>query len=88
MALYHVLYWKDIPAQVKVFTETGRPRSRQMPDRFQKEIDARAMEEGLFGTDDYLQQWHWTEKRERDLPTEELLDAVVQELEQEHATRS
>jgi hypothetical protein len=45
--------------------ESGRPLSRQMPDRFQAEIDRIAMEHGLAGTDDYLNQWHWTAKLER-----------------------
>ena len=81
MAIYQVLYWKDIPAQVRVLGEGGRARSRQMPERFQQEIDARAMQEGLLGTDEYLQHWQWSEKRERDLPVEELLDAIVRELE-------
>jgi hypothetical protein len=39
---------------VKLFPESGRPLSRQMPDRFQAEIDRIAMEQGLAGTDDYL----------------------------------
>ena len=81
MALYQVLYWKDIPAQVRVFLEGRRPLSRQMSDRFQLEIDARAMREGLVGSEEYLQHWNWSEKRERDLPAEELLETVVRELE-------
>ena len=50
MARYQILYWKDIPAQVRVFPDAGRPLSRQLPERFQQEIDARAMTEGLTGT--------------------------------------
>ena len=80
MARYQILYWKDIPAQVRVFPDTGRPLSRQLPDRFQQEIDARAMSEGLAGTDDYLAQWHWSEKMERPLPAEELLETILREL--------
>ena len=83
MAFYQVLYWKDIPAQVRVLVEGRRPQSRQMPERFQQEIDARAMREGLVGTDEYLQHWHWSEKSERDLSPDDLLDAVVRELERE-----
>ena len=64
MAIYQILYWKDIPAQVRVF-EGRKPISQQMPKRFQVEIDRTAMEMGLAGTDDYLDQWGWTEKRER-----------------------
>jgi hypothetical protein len=80
VARYQILYWKDIPAQVRVFPESGRPISRQLPDRFQQEIDARAMDEGLTGTDAYLEHWHWSDKQERDLPAQELLDALVKEL--------
>jgi hypothetical protein len=83
VARYQVLYWKDLPAQVRVFPETGRAISRQLPDRFQQEIDARAMREGLAGSDDYLQHWHWTEKIERNLPAEELLEVILRELGQE-----
>ena len=83
MARYQILYWKDIPAQVRVYPEGGRPLSRPLPDRFQRKIDARAMSEGLYGTDDYLQYWRWTEKRERDLPANDLLDALLRELDQE-----
>lgn len=82
MSLYQILYWKDIPAQVRVLVEGGRPKSRQMPERFQQQIDARAMSEGLVGTGEYLQHWRWSEKLERDLPPENLLDAVVRELDQ------
>ena len=38
------------------------------------------MSEGLAGTDDYLAQWHWSEKQERDLPAAELLEALLREL--------
>ena len=38
------------------------------------------MREGLTGTDEYLEQWHWSEKQERDLPAPELLDAILREL--------
>jgi hypothetical protein len=59
-----------------------------MPKRFQVEIDRTAMEQGLAGTDDYLDQWKWTEKRERPGEPDEILDALVQELETEHNTKT
>jgi Virulence factor len=82
MAKYQVLYWKDIPAQVKVFDEGNRPLSRALSDRFQIEIDRIAMEEGLIGTDEYLNQWRWSAKQERPGTVEEVADALVRELEQ------
>ncbi len=80
MAEYQILYWRDIPAQVRVFTGR-RPLSRPLPDRFQQAIDRTAMAEGLAGTDDYLAQWRWTEKRtDHGGDPEELLHRLIEEL--------
>ena len=76
MAKYQVLYWKHIPAQVKVSGEGQRTVSRPMPDRFQEEIDRIAMEQGLTGTDEYLTHWRWTPKQERPGAAEEVADRV------------
>ena len=35
MAEYQVLYWRNIPAQVRVY-EGKRPLSRELPENFQK----------------------------------------------------
>ena len=83
MARYQVLYWKHIPAQVKVSEEGNRPISRPMPDRFQVEIDRVAMQEGLAGSDAYLEHWKWTPKLDRPGTAGEVADAVIRELEQE-----
>jgi hypothetical protein len=55
MAKYQILYWKNIPAQVKAFGG-ARAISRQLPEPYQLEIDRVAMEEGLSGSDEYLDQ--------------------------------
>ena len=80
MASYQILYWQDIPAQVKVFEAGRRPISRTLPAIFQEQIDAKAMSLGLTGTDAYLEHWHWSEKRERPGTAEELLEALIKEL--------
>ena len=51
-----------------------------MPDRFQTDIDRTAMREGLTGTDEYLDQWQWTEKRERTGDARDVLKELVKEL--------
>ena len=79
MVKYQVLYWKHIPSQVKVFEEGKRPVSRQLPDRL-AEIDRIAMQEGLTSTDDYLNLWQWTPKKEREGTADEVADALVLEL--------
>jgi len=86
MVKYQILYWKHVPSQVKVFEEGKRPVSRQLPGRL-AEIDNLAMEEGLTGTDDYLNQWQWTPKKEREGSAEEVADALVRELQQNAADK-
>ena len=83
MALYQVLRWKGIPAQVRV-CDGKRPISKELPERFQEEIDRVAMVEGLAGTDAYLEQWEWSEKIEREGSAEEVLEVVVEELLSDH----
>jgi len=87
VAQYQILYWGSVPAQVKVFPGAGRPISAQMPDRFQAEIDRIAMKEGLAGTDDYLNQWHWTAKQDRPGNPSEVLDELIRELEADWDSR-
>ena len=81
MARYRILSWRGIPAQVKVFREEGRPLSGALSDRFQQEIDRVAMRDGLGGTDDYLAQWEWSADLERPGSPEDVLAAVLGELE-------
>jgi hypothetical protein len=87
MARYRILSWRDIPAQVKVFDEGRRPLSVTLSERWQQEIDRVAMRDGLAGTDDYLSQWEWSQDAERDGSAEDVLDALVTELEASWETR-
>jgi hypothetical protein len=81
MARYRILSWQDIPAQVKVFREEAAPLSRALSDRFMAEIDRAAMRLGLVGSDEYLEQWAWSDDLEREGEPEAVLAAVVAELE-------
>lgn len=78
MAKYKILYWKDIPAQIKVF-EGRRPISHPLPEIFQEEIDRIAMEQGILDTDKYLEHWHWTEGAEMPGTAVEVINALVKE---------
>ena len=80
MATFQVMYWKHIPAQIKVFGD-GKVLSREMPPKFQRLIDQAAMAEGLTASDDYMEQFHWGEKQERPGSPEEVLDKIREELE-------
>ncbi len=80
MATYQILYWHDIPVQVKA--KAGRERvSKPLSDRFQKAIDHAAMAVGLVGSDEYTDLFKWSEPQERDGSAEEVATAVAAELE-------
>ena len=83
MASYRILSWRGIPAQLKVSEEGGRARSVALSDWFTQEIDRVAMEEGLIGSDAYLEQWEWGEPVERAGSADEVAVAVVAEIEAE-----
>ena len=80
VAGYQILAWQGIPSVVKAFEPDGRAVSQQLPDWFQQEIDRQAMEQGLIGSDAYLEQWHWGEVDERPGTPDEVLDALEREL--------
>ena len=79
MTRFQVLYWQEVPSLVRVFADDGSHTSHQLPDWFQQEIDRRAMEQGLTGSDAYLEQWHWGEPEERPEAADALVDAVAAE---------
>jgi Virulence factor len=81
MARFQILFWQDVPSVIKAFADDGSETKRQLGQWFQQEIDRRAMQQGLVGSDAYLEQWHWGDPEERPGTTEEVLDAVEQELE-------
>ncbi|MBM3277595.1 MAG: virulence factor [Candidatus Handelsmanbacteria bacterium] len=85
MARYQVLYWRNIPAQVKAY-EGKRPVSHPLSERFQVEIDRVAMKEGLSGNDAYLEQWQWSAGQERPGSPREVLEQVALELEAQYET--
>jgi hypothetical protein len=77
---YQIVYWRDIPAQVKV--RAGRARAaRPLSDRFQIAIDDAAMRAGASGTDAYLAEWRTSEPIERDGEPDAVALALVAELE-------
>lgn len=80
MATYKILYWQEVPSQVKA--EDGQDEvSIPMPPRFLERVDRLAMQRGLQGGDDFLAQWRWSGEEERDGSAQEVAVAVVAELE-------
>ncbi len=79
MAQVQVLYWHDIPAQVRV--RAGRERaSEALPIRFQEAIDNAAMAAGIIGSDAYTDGFHWEDAGERAGAVADTAVAVAAEL--------
>jgi hypothetical protein len=79
MASYQVTFWKHIPSQVKAWEE-GVEVKGMMPDRFQVAIDAYSMREGSTDMDAYLEGWRKGPIEKRDGSPDEVLAAVIKEL--------
>jgi hypothetical protein len=78
---FQIIYWRDIPAQVKV--RLGRNRlSQLLTGRFQEAIDEAAMRAKVVNTDDYLAEWRTTVWEERAGDPEAVSAALLAELEQ------
>jgi hypothetical protein len=80
VATYSILYWQEIPSQIKAEDDLDDVTVPLDP-RFMERIDQLAAQRGLQGTDDYLAQWRWSDPRERDGSAEEVAQAVKRELE-------
>ena len=79
MATYKILYWQQIPSQVRAEDQLDDV-TVPLPPRFLARIDQVAMAAGLAGTDDYLEQWRWSDEEERPGSAQEVAEAVAAEL--------
>ncbi len=79
-AKYQILYWQDLPSQVKAWDDFDEVKA-DLPPRFTARIDAAAQQQGLTKSDDFLAQWRWGDPAERPGTAAEVADAVRRELE-------
>ena len=85
MATYQILYWHDLPLQVRARDAGGRV-SVQLPERFQQAVDQAAMAAGLTGADDYTDGLRWDATQERLGDAREVAAAVSTELDALYAS--
>ena len=83
MATYQVLYWKDIPTQVKA-SEGADDETVTLGPWFEEKIDEVATELGLVGSDAYIDQYEWSDEEDRDGSAKEVAEAVAAELIAKH----
>ena len=79
-AKYQVLYWQDIPSEVKAWDDFEEIKV-SLPSRFAERIDASAQKQGHIRTDAYMAHLRWGEEHERDGTVREVAEAVKMELE-------
>ncbi len=80
MATYKILYWQEIPTQIKA-EDDADDVTVELPAKFMERVDRLAVQRGLQGSDDYLAQWRWSEEEERSGSAREVAEAVRAELE-------
>jgi Virulence factor len=80
MAIYKILYWQEIPTQIKAEDDEDDV-TLMLDGKFMEYIDILAAKRGLQASDDYLAQWKWTEEAERAGSAREVAEALKAELE-------
>jgi hypothetical protein len=81
VATYKILYWQEIPSQIKVEDDEGNEVNLPLDQKFQERIDVLAAQRGLQNSDDYLAQWNWSDDEDRPGSAQEVADALKAELE-------
>ena len=82
MAKVRVMYWKEIPVQVKAEDESGEA-SRPLDDRFQQGVDAISMLDGSSGGDEYLMGFEWGQYSEVEGSADEVADGEAERINRE-----
>ena len=80
MATYKILYWQEVPSQVKA-EDSEDEVTLPFPAKFMERIDRLAVQRGLHGTDDYLAQWTWSDEEDRAGSARAVAEAVIAEFE-------
>ncbi len=84
MAKVKVLYWYDIPTQVRAEDANGRV-NLQLPERFQLAIDEVAMAAKMISDDHYTAGFKWQPAQEKKGSAQEAAEAVIAELDAQFA---
>jgi hypothetical protein len=80
MATYKVLYWQEVPTQIKA-EDDDEDVTLMLDGKFMLQVDILAAKRGLQASDDYLAQWKWSEEEEREGSAREVAEQVKAELE-------
>lgn len=84
---YQIIYWRDIPTQVKVKNEGEKKVSRQLHRRFMAAMSAASTGSDTTATKDYMDAWRtsdWQEAESEANNAKDFADALVAQLEAEY----
>ncbi|MDB4917773.1 MAG: cobalamin B12-binding domain protein [Gemmatimonadetes bacterium] len=76
-----ILYWQEIPSQLRVEDDAGNDVSVELPSKFAHRIDALAQKRGITGADEYAAEFKWGNDEERDGSAHDVAASVAAELE-------
>jgi 5-methyltetrahydrofolate--homocysteine methyltransferase len=78
---YKVLYWQEIPSQIRAEDDAGNEVNVELSPKFAAYIDQVAAKRGFGQADAYLAQWKWSDEHERPGSAREVAEALKAELE-------
>jgi cobalamin-dependent methionine synthase I len=81
VSTYKILYWQEIPSQIKAEDDAGNEVSVELPSKFSERIDQLAAKRGFSSSDAYLAQWKWSDEQQRNGSASEVAAALKAELE-------
>jgi 5-methyltetrahydrofolate--homocysteine methyltransferase len=77
---YQILYWQDIPSEIKAWDDFDEVKI-SLPEKFALRIDASAQKQGLISQDAYAAHYRWSNETERAGSPREVAEAMCKELE-------
>lgn len=78
---YRVLYWQEIPSQIKAEDDAGNVVTIELSEKVADYIDRQATRRGMRSSDAYMAQWKWSEEQNRPGSARQVAAAVKAELE-------
>lgn len=76
---YQILYWRDLPASLKVWDDFGELKV-DLPAKFAERIDIEALKLGLTTGDAYTAQLRWGDEQSRPGVPEDVAKVLIKEL--------
>ena len=84
MTTYRIMYWHDIPFQIKAQDENGTIKQILEP-KFNKAINSASIARQKFETNAYAAGWNWGKKETTHLPAKEITNKLAAQLNEQYS---